>query len=106
MVNIKTLLAAASMAVAMAAGSANAAPWDRPVTVDRHITMDRHPPMRRTYVERQRVVAVLRSHRYHVIADPIFLHGHYVVKSFNHFGRVVFVEINPYTGAFLGELRV
>ena len=37
---------------------------------------------------------------------PIFVHGHYVVKSFNRFGRVVFVEVDPYTGAFMGEFRV
>ena len=106
MVNIKTLLTAASMAVAMAAGasSADAAPWDRHMQ-DRHMT-DRHAPMHRSYVARQRVVEVLRTHRYHVIANPVFLRGHYVVKSFNRFGRVVFVEINPYTGTFLGEFRV
>ena len=39
-------------------------------------------------------------------AHPIFVHGHYVVRSFNRFGHVVFVEVDPYTGAFIGEFRV
>ena len=39
-------------------------------------------------------------------ATPVFLRGHYVVKSFNRFGHVVFVEVNPYTGDFLGEFRI
>ena len=103
MYNIKTLLAAASMAVAMAAGasSANAAPWDR--HVDR--PMVRHAPMHRNFVERERVVEVLRAHHYRFIADPVFIRGHYVVKSFDRFGHTVFVEIDPYSGAFIGRFR-
>jgi len=99
MYNIKTLLAAASMTVAMAAGasSANAAPWDH--------NMDRHAPMHRDFVVHERVAEVLRAHHYRLVADPVFVHGHYVAKSFNRFGRVVFVEIDPYTGAFIGEFR-
>jgi Ni/Co efflux regulator RcnB len=99
MYNIKTLLTAASMAVAMAAGasSANAQPWDR--------NMDRHAPMHRNFVVHDRVVEVLRAHHYRFVADPVFIRGHYVVKSFDRFGRVVFVEIDPYSGAFIGEFR-
>jgi hypothetical protein len=100
MYNIKTLLAAASMAVAMAAGAstANAAPWDR--------NMDHRAPIQhRDFVVHERVAEVLRAHHYRLVADPVFIHGHYVVKSFNRFGRVVFVEIDPYTGAFIGEFR-
>ena len=104
MYNIKTLLAAASMAVAMAAGasSADAAPWDR--HIDRHI--DRHATMHRDFVRHDRVVEVLRSHHYRFAANPVFIRGHYVVKSFNRFGQPVFVEIDPYTGVFRGEFRV
>jgi Ni/Co efflux regulator RcnB len=100
MYNIKTLLAAASMAVAMAAGasSANAVPWDR--------QMDRHMPMHRNIVVHERVVEVLRAHHYRFIADPVFVRGHYVVKSFDRFGHIVFVEIDPYSGAFIGPFRV
>jgi hypothetical protein len=101
MYNLKTLLTAASMAVAMAAGasSANAQPWDH------HRPIDRRAPIHRDYVVHERVVETLRNHHYRFVADPIFIHGHYVVKSFNRFGRVVFVEIDPYTGAFIGEFR-
>ena len=100
MYNIKTLLAAAAMAVAMAAGasSANAAPWDR--------HLDRHMPMHRNFVVRERVVETLRAHHYRFIADPVFIRGHYVARSFDRFGHVVFVEIDPYTGAFIGQFRV
>ena len=103
MYNIKTLLAAASMAVAMAAGvsGANAQPWDR--HVDR--PMDRHAPMHRNFVVHERVVDVLRAHHYRFIADPVFIHGHYVVKSSDRFGHILFVEIDPYTGAFIGPFR-
>ena len=40
------------------------------------------------------------------IGDPYFVRGHYVVRTVNRFGRTVFVEVNPYTGAFLGEFRI
>ena len=96
MYNIKTLLAAATMAVALAAGvsGANAAPWDR------------HMPMHRNFVVRERVIEVLRGHHYRLAADPVFIRGHYVVKSFDRFGRPVMVEIDPYSGAFIGEFRI
>jgi hypothetical protein len=104
MYNIKTLLAAASLAVAMAAGasSANAAPWDRHMArpVDRHMTMHRE------LVRHDRVVETLRAHHLRFVADPIFIRGHYVVKTFNRLGRTVFVEIDPYSGAFIGQFRV
>lgn len=104
MYTLKILLAAASMAVAMAAGasSANAAPWDR--HMDRATV--RHMTMHRQVVMHDRVVQVLRNHHYRALANPFFVRGHYVVKSFNHRGRTVFVEVNPYTGAFLGEFRI
>ena len=105
MYNIKTLVTAASMAVAMAAGvtGANAAPWDhRPIL--RHERQEvRHY---RELVTRDRVLQTLRFHHYRGIAAPVFVHGHYVVRSHNRFGRVVFVEVNPYTGAFIGEMRI
>ena len=108
MYNIKTLVAAASVAVAMAAGvsGANAAPWDR----HDHRVVVRHDPYfnraHRPIVVRERVFDTLRFHHYRGIAAPAFVHGHYVVRSPNRFGRVVFVEVDPYTGAFLGEIRI
>jgi len=107
MYNIKTLVAAASVAVAMAAGvsGANAAPWDhrdlRPAV--RHDAFVReHRPL----VVRERVFDTLRFHHYRGVAAPVFMHGHYVVRSFDRFGRVVFVEVDPHTGAFMGEIRI
>jgi hypothetical protein len=108
MYNIKTLVAAASVAVAMAAGvsGANAAPWDqrdhRPVMRHDAFAVPEHRPI----VMRERVFDTLRFHHYRGVAAPVFMHGHYVVKSFNRFGRVVYVEVNPYTGAFIGEIRI
>jgi len=67
--------------------------------------MDNRMTMHRPYVMHDRVIQVLRAHHYRFMADPIFIRGHYVVKSFNWRGRPVFVEINPYTGAFIGEFR-
>ena len=107
MYNIKTLLTAASMAVAMAAGAstANAAPWDNSVADNRmadHRPMPRHD---RPLVMRERVMGTLRLHHFRGIADPVFLRGHYVVKSHDRFGHVVFVEVDPHTGAFIGRFR-
>jgi hypothetical protein len=100
-----TLLAAAALAV-MTAG-ASAAPWDhrgdhrgpgfdhrRPVIEHRH------------YVERTRIVENLRLRHYRVFGEPYFVRGHYVVRTHDRFGRLVFVQIDPYSGAFLGEIRL
>jgi hypothetical protein len=106
MYNIKTILTAASLAVLAAAGSANAAPWDN----HNHRAVERRDPYfnraHQPIVVRERVYDALRLHHYRGVAEPVFVHGHYVVKSFNRFGRVVFVEVDPYTGAFLGEIRI
>ena len=118
MFNTKTLLAAASLAVATAAGlgAANAAPWDRhddriirqevrrDVARDLRRDFDRRD-FRRHIVDRDRVFETLRFHHYRGLGDPIFVHGHYVVKVLGRFGRPHFVEIDPYSGAFLGEFR-
>lgn len=112
MYSIKTILTAASLAVLAAAGSASAAPWDnhRPVDTNRFAHGAGHDPyfnrVHQPIVVRERVYDALRLHHYRGVADPFFVRGHYVVKSFNRFGRVVFVEVDPYTGAFLGEIRI
>ena len=97
------LAAAAALAVSGLAAPADAAPWNH--RVDRHS----HPVVRhqihRHMVERVRVFDTLRFHRYRAIGEPYFLRGHYVVRSVNRFGRVVLVDVNPFTGAFIGEFR-
>jgi len=121
MFNMKTLLKAASLAVLTATGlgaglgAASAAPWDhrydRYDRYDRHDdrrddrAWDRHDRMdRRAFVSRWRVAETLRFHRYRVSSDPFFLHGRYVVRVHDRFGRPVLVQVNPYTGAFIRVL--
>jgi len=36
---------------------------------------------------------------------PYWNQGRYVVKSFDRRGRPVFIEVNPYTGAYVGVVR-
>ena len=64
------------------------------------------PEFRHGYVDRDRVLVELRRHRYdRFVGDPYWFHGRYVVRTYNRFGHVVFVEVNPYTGGFVGEVR-
>ena len=120
MFNMKTLLKAASLAALTAAGlgvglgTASADPWDHRYdhrTNDRydnrydHRGWDRHDRMDRgAFVGRWRVAEALRFHRYRVASDPFFLHGRYVVRVHDRFGRPVLVQVNPYTGAFIRVL--
>jgi hypothetical protein len=58
------------------------------------------------YVDRDRVFVNLRAHHYTRFGgNPYWYHGRYVVRSYDRFGRVVFVEVNPYTGGFVGTIR-
>ncbi len=123
MFNTKTLLAAASLAVltAVAAPAASAAPWEvrhdrqelrhdrqdlrkdrRELRHDRRVDRFEH----RSYVNRIRIADSLRFHRYRMIGDPYFVHGRYVVRTHDRFGRIVFVQVDPYSGAFLREVRL
>ena len=102
MLNSKIVLTAAALAVTSLAGSANAAPWDHRFD---HRPIVRHE-FHRPVVERVRVYDTLRFHRYRGIGDPHFVGSHYVVRTINRFGRPVMVEVNPYTGAFIGEFRI
>jgi hypothetical protein len=106
MFNMKNILKAASLVALAAAGlgagagTASAAPWDH-----RHDGWARHERMEhRAYVNRLRVADTLRFHRYRVMSDPFFLHGRYVVRVHDRFGRPVLVQVNPYTGAFIRVL--
>ena len=109
MLNSKILLTAAALAITSLSGSANAATWD-----NRGDHRFDHPVVRhefyrevhRPVVERVRVYDTLRFHHYRTIGAPYFVGRHYVVRSVNRFGRIVLVEVNPYTGAFIGEFRI
>ena len=105
----KTLLAAAALALVTAAGgaAANAASWDhRPAPIVRREVRDLRFDTHRRIVDRQRVLETLRVHHYRGLGDPTFVRGHYVVKVAGRFGRPLFVEINPYTGALIGQFRI
>lgn len=104
MFNTKTVLAAASLAVLTAAGlgSASADPWDHRLDRDGWRAHERYERMEhRAFVNRWRVAEALRFHRFEVVSDPFFLHGRYVVRAHDRFGRPVLVEVNPYSGAFV-----
>ena len=62
--------------------------------------------VQRPHVARARVLETLRLHRYVALGEPYFFHGRYVVRSHDRFGRLVLVEIDPFTGRFIGELRI
>lgn len=117
MFNAKTLLMAASLAVTtLAAGAANAAPWD--VRHDRQeIRQDRRDLARdhralyrdthfghRPYAEQVRIVDNLRFHRYRVVGNPYWVRDRYVVRTYDRFGRIVFVQVDPWSGAFVREV--
>jgi hypothetical protein len=60
----------------------------------------------RRYVNRDRIFLELRRRRYtRFSGDPYWFQGRYVVKTYDRWGRLVYVEINPYTGAFIGVVR-
>ena len=107
MSSMKNILAAASLAVVSAAGlgSAAAQPWDR--YGDHHRAWVRHERFEhRAYIDRVRLDRALRFHSYRMISDPYFVHGRYVVRTHDRFGRIVFVQVDPYSGAFIREVRL
>jgi Ni/Co efflux regulator RcnB len=114
----KILTAAAAAAVLSAAGAtaASADPDDHDRGYgyhDRDFDRDhgRHEGWYRDrddhrYVDRDRIYWNLRYRHIRFYGDPFFYRGHYVVRSFDPYGRAVFVEVNPYTGGFVGFIRL
>jgi len=98
MFNAKILLMAAGLAVAAlaAAAPAGAAPFHH----GRHHGTVAHRPV----VERTHIVNSLRFHHYRVVGNPYWVHGRYVVRTHDRFGRLVFVQVDPYSGAFVREV--
>jgi hypothetical protein len=60
----------------------------------------------RRVVEHRVVFNTLRARHIRFTGNPYFVRGHYVVRSFDRLGRVTFVEVNPYTGAIIGFIRL
>ena len=66
----------------------------------------RHGYGERRYIGSDRIFWGLRRHHYdRFLGDPMWYGGRYVVRTYDRFGRLVFVEIDPYTGDFIGEVR-
>lgn len=60
----------------------------------------------RDYAHRDMFYRSLRAHRYYRWSgEPYWFNGRYVIRTYDRRGRVVFVEMNPYTGGFIGEFR-
>ena len=113
MLNKKTLLAAVAVLTLVGANGAMAADRNRDgirdnTRLERQVMHDRYwKPGFRAYIGHDRVFFNLRHRGYvRFVGNPYFYRGRYVVRSYNRFGRVVFVEINPYTGGFIGEIRL
>ena len=110
MIAKQTILAAAALAALTAAGigAAGAQPRDHRGPVAAPVAM-RHDIVRhegRRPVERTRVFETLRLHHYVGLGDPYFFHGRYVVRSHDRMGRLVLVELDPWTGRFIGVVRI
>jgi len=60
----------------------------------------------RSYAGRDVFFRSLRAHHYMRWAgDPYWFHGRYVIRTYDRFGNIVFVELNPYTGDVIGVVR-
>ena len=61
---------------------------------------------RHGYVDRDRVFFGLRQHHYsRFIGDPFWFNDRYVVRTYDRFGHIVMVEVDPYTGDVIGVIR-
>jgi hypothetical protein len=120
--NIKRLLLTAAAAAILATTGAVARDFDRDHRPDRSMAerhdhdgyMDRgvrgHDRYWRDgyrgYAHRNHMFRSLREHRYsRFVGEPYWYHGRYVIRTYDRFGRVVLVEVNPYTGGFIGVIR-
>ncbi|MGA7714143.1 MAG: hypothetical protein WCA81_19785 [Rhizomicrobium sp.] len=60
----------------------------------------------RGYIDRDRIFDILRRHNYRrFVGDPYWFQGRYVVKTYDRWGNLVFVEVDPYSGDFIGVVR-
>ena len=120
--NIKKILTAAAAATVLSVAGASAASADSwndhggyndnrgYDNADRnsygHDNRHRDWREHRRFADRRIVFETLREHHIRYSGEPYFVRGHYVVRSFDRFGRVSFIEINPYTGGLIGVIRL
>ena len=104
--NIKKLLLTAAAAAVLTATGAVARDFDRDHRPDRSMAERHDRDGYRGYVHRDSVFRSLRAHHFNrFVGDPYWYQGRYVVRTYDRFGHVVLVEVNPYTGGFIGEFR-
>jgi len=106
--SIKKLLLTVAATAVLASTGATAAPWDRdhrPAVMT--VQHDRYwRDGYRGYVHNDVVFRGLRTHGFvRWAGNPYWFQGRYVVRTFDRFGHVTFVEVNPYTGGFIGVIR-
>lgn len=60
----------------------------------------------RKFAPHDRFFVELRRHNYmRFNGEPYWFQGHYVIRTFDRFGRPIIVELNPYTGEVIGVIR-
>ena len=120
--NIRKILTAAAAAATLSVAGASAALADSGYNQNgynqdssrydrdyRDNGRDRHSGWRhehRHFADHDTIFRSLRYNHIRYVGQPYFVRGHYVVRSFDRFGRVSFVEINPYTGGVIGVIRL
>lgn len=56
----------------------------------------------RAIIAHDRVYDVVRSHHYRYIGAPYWYRGRYGVRAYDPYGKIVFVGVDPYSGAWGG----
>lgn len=119
---IKKILTAAFVAATLTgagAAAANADPYHggygshdiradhRDVRDDRRDLRDDRRDLRmdRRFAAHDRIYRELGNRHIRFSGEPFYMHGRYVVRSWDRFGHASFVAFNPVTGAFIGFVR-
>jgi len=59
----------------------------------------------RGFMDADAIFRMLRRHNYTAFEGaPFWYHGRYIVRSYDRRGNVVMIEVNPYTGLYIGVL--
>ena len=65
----------------------------------------RHSYHDRVFVDDDVVFNILRHRHYTEFEGrPFWFHGRFIVRTHDRWGRLVMIEVNPYTGAYIGIL--